>query len=272
MRLDDYDNSLPTTIETIEITVRNETSGDLETIMLTETGLDTGIFVNTNGLPSDVSSGLLEQDGILFVSPGDQLSVTYNDPYFGDSSTAHAVVLIPSLNKVLYLNAGNELDRLDPAVDGGSGSVQTTALNGPSGGTVTFGSTTSQQYDSFSSASFSHDSGTDPNRLLLVSVAYQDDNSGTPTASVDTMTYAGVAMSRISRVATAFEAGVELWMSTTEPPTGSNTLVVTMNTSAGLEDGIVSATTFSGVDLSDPLSQTNSVNSVGFPGGVSLFF
>ena len=55
---------------------------DLETIILTETGTNTGVFRNITGLPTSATSGLGQQDGILNVSPGDTLSVSYTDPIY----------------------------------------------------------------------------------------------------------------------------------------------------------------------------------------------
>ena len=97
-------NTSSNTVQTISVTVVDLTHGDLQTITLTETGTNTGVFRNITGLPTSATSGLAQQDGILNVTPGDILSVSYTDPNFGDSATNTAAILIPALNKQLYLS------------------------------------------------------------------------------------------------------------------------------------------------------------------------
>jgi len=110
-------NTSSNTVQTIPVTVVDATHGDLQTILLTETGTNTGIFRNTNGLPTSATAGVAPQDGILNVTPGDVLSVSYTDPNYGDSASSTAAIQIPALTKQLYLswtNGVQALDRVDP--------------------------------------------------------------------------------------------------------------------------------------------------------------
>ena len=61
-------NTSSNSVQTIPVTVVDQTHGDLETIILTETGTNTGVFRNITGLPTSTTSGLGQQDGILNVS------------------------------------------------------------------------------------------------------------------------------------------------------------------------------------------------------------
>ena len=75
------------------MTVDDQTSGDLETIVLTETGTNTGVFRNIAGLPTSSISGLSQQDGTLNVVPGDTLKVSYTDPNYGDASATNTALI-----------------------------------------------------------------------------------------------------------------------------------------------------------------------------------
>ncbi|MFZ1073947.1 MAG: DUF2341 domain-containing protein, partial [Verrucomicrobiia bacterium] len=130
-------NTSSNTMQTISVTVQDLTHGDLETIALLETGTNTGIFRNVVGLPTSASAGLAQQDGILNVTPGDTLSVSYIDPNFGDGATNTAVIQIPTLSKQLYLsvngstNGVQDLNRTDPVANG-HGPVHTSVdIGGP---------------------------------------------------------------------------------------------------------------------------------------------
>ena len=132
-------NTSSNTGQTISVTVVDLTHGDLQTILLTETGTNTGAFRNIVGLPTSASAGLAQQDGILNVTPGDTLSVSYTDPNFGDGATNTAVIQIPALGKQLYLsvngstNGVQDLNRVDP-VAYGHGPVHTSIDIGSAGG------------------------------------------------------------------------------------------------------------------------------------------
>ncbi len=67
-----------TTAETASATVTNNTNGDVETVTLTETGINTGIFRATP--PATTGSGSATSgDGTVQVSAHDAITVSYND-------------------------------------------------------------------------------------------------------------------------------------------------------------------------------------------------
>jgi uncharacterized repeat protein (TIGR01451 family) len=100
-------NRDPGAVETITLIIRNETTGDYESITLTETGPDTGVFTTTAPVPSSPSSGLGPEDGTLYARAGDDLAVYYVDPLYGDSCSDTATLSVPSETKVLYLTDAN---------------------------------------------------------------------------------------------------------------------------------------------------------------------
>jgi hypothetical protein len=137
-------NTSSNSVQSISVTVHNLTHGDVETIVLTETGSNTGVFFSSGGLPTSLSSGLGQQDGTLNVTAGDTLSVIYTDPIFGDSCSSLAVIQAPALNKVLYLsvngstNGVQALNRVDPVASSHSPTRASVDLGSGGGGSSGF--------------------------------------------------------------------------------------------------------------------------------------
>ena len=71
-------NTNDTTVDKITAVITTST-GDTETILLTETGPNTGIF--TNSIPSSNTGTVNVGNGTLEVQPGTLLHVTYSNPY-----------------------------------------------------------------------------------------------------------------------------------------------------------------------------------------------
>ncbi|MCB0189984.1 MAG: hypothetical protein KDE31_37190, partial [Caldilineaceae bacterium] len=98
MRVTDVDqNSNPATAETITAVITSS-SGDSETVPLTETGVDTGVF--TFCLPSSSTVGTAN-NGTLYAQAGAGLTISYEDPNDAtDTSNATAVVAsaTPAIN------------------------------------------------------------------------------------------------------------------------------------------------------------------------------
>jgi uncharacterized repeat protein (TIGR01451 family) len=133
-------NSSTNTVQTISVTVTDTNTGDAETIPLVETGTNTGVFRNVSGLPASSISGLVAQDGTLYVTAGDTLGVSYADPVYGDSASTTAAIQIPTPNKQLYLTAngvsGNQfLNRVNPALTANHGTTYNSVDIG-GGGTI----------------------------------------------------------------------------------------------------------------------------------------
>ena len=264
VRLTDADaNTSPSTPQTVSVVVRNLTGGDIETITLTETGNNTGIFQNTTPLPSSLTAGLFQQDGTLNALPGHLLSVAFTDPIYSDTCSANAIIEVPSLTKVLYLSGTNApdqaLDRIDPVAAGDNTTAQTAVLEAPGAGVIAVETTsTNAALSPFSSLAVSHTTGTGSNRFMLVTVAFEDDNTAGPV-TVSNVTYAGNPLTRIARVLSPQEAGVELWQ-LANPPSGAGTVTVNftgVGNAADDDSAFVAVTTFTGVHPSVPVTRTN---------------
>ncbi len=139
-------NTDPTTVQTVTVTVTNQSTGDVESLVLTETGTNTGVFRNSTGLPSSTSSGTEQNDGTLYSQSGQSLSVLFTGP---SGETCSGVAnMIPAIQvKKLYLSADNagdqyqNLDRIDPVAAGKTGTSNSVAL--ANGSTATFAQTPS---------------------------------------------------------------------------------------------------------------------------------
>ncbi|MFN8440445.1 MAG: SdrD B-like domain-containing protein [Caldilineaceae bacterium] len=235
--------------EIVTVDLQNPTTGDRETINLTETGVNTGIF--TGSISSSVTSGAAIGDGTLKASAGDTLNASYTDPVYGDSCTDSASVTLPSQTKVLYLSDPNQaLDRLDPVATVDTSTMSTTLLGGSGGAgiiTVVGSAAFTTTAQTASSKSFSYDSGsTGTNRILMVGISYRD-NDG---ESVSTVTYAGQSMNPVGGAgySTGGTPDGHIYIySLLNPPTGSNTLAVTWN-SALNQGAVIGAITYANVN------------------------
>jgi len=82
-------NYLPNAIDTVHVIVTNQRTGEVETLVLYETGQGTGVF--TGSLPTYYGqSAGPDGDGTLTAQPGDVLQSSYNDT--GTSTGSSAVV------------------------------------------------------------------------------------------------------------------------------------------------------------------------------------
>ena len=131
-------NTDPTTVQTVSVTVTNASTGDVESLVLTETGTNTGVFRNSTGLPSSTSAGTSQNDGTLYAHSGQLLSVLYTGP--SAETCSGVATMIPAIQiKKLYLSADNSgdlyqnLDRIDPVAAGKTGTSNSVVLaNGSS--------------------------------------------------------------------------------------------------------------------------------------------
>jgi len=121
-------NRNPAAFDYVTITIHDATTGDAEPLLLRETGPNTGRFFPTNGLLSSATAGALTNDGILFVGPGDAVTVAYtNDDYIVCDAVAYFRIppTTNAQNKVLYLEEnGFSLDRIDPVAAGDTSTSQ----------------------------------------------------------------------------------------------------------------------------------------------------
>jgi uncharacterized repeat protein (TIGR01451 family) len=90
--IDLIQNTNASTAQTVTVTVSNVTGGDVESLVLTETGTNTGIFRNTTPLPMSTTAGTNKNDGTLHALAGNFLLVSYTDPISGVSGSATVTV------------------------------------------------------------------------------------------------------------------------------------------------------------------------------------
>ena len=101
IRLTDADgNSDPAVADTLSVTVEDAATATIETFLLTETGLDTGVFTGyiRSGAPVESAN-----DGILYGFPGAQFSAEYTDPT--DSSDTSAASFVFDASGILWTTA-----------------------------------------------------------------------------------------------------------------------------------------------------------------------
>jgi uncharacterized repeat protein (TIGR01451 family) len=254
-------NTSSNSVQTIPVTVVDQTHGDLETIILTETGTNTGVFRNIAGLPTSATAGLGQQDGILNVTRGDILSVSYTDPNFGDSATNTAAVQIPTPNKQLYLsvngstNGVQDLNRIDPVAYGHSPTRTSVDIGSAGGsGTVTLDATTSGGVNGAATLTVSHTTGAGQNRLMLVAIGMGD--SSVNGFTISSVTYSGQSLTNVGSIVAAAGGGgvtatphAEIW-ALVNPPSGTANVVITASGTRAINAGV---TTFAGVNQASPL-------------------
>ncbi len=89
----DPDQNLdPGLAETLVVVLRADGTGDMEILVLTETGPDTGIFIGVMQTSTALASA---QNGVLSVQGNKGITVTYTDPADGSDSIAAAVLVDP---------------------------------------------------------------------------------------------------------------------------------------------------------------------------------
>ncbi len=93
IRVTDRDQNLDRTLaETILVTVKDPLTNVLEVLRLTESGLDTGVFIGY--LPTSTVAGQVGE-GVLSVVPGSSVSARYVDVVDGSDSSTDAVLVDP---------------------------------------------------------------------------------------------------------------------------------------------------------------------------------
>ena len=75
-------NEDPLVVETVDVVVVNDVTGESEIITLTETGPDTGIFTGTVDTTFGTVAGT-DNDGVFNTQAGDTVTVTYDDEFDG---------------------------------------------------------------------------------------------------------------------------------------------------------------------------------------------
>jgi len=242
-------NTADSSVQTISAQVRDTTTGDYETVLLTETEINTGIF--TGSLPSSITGGQAPDDGTLYAKAGDTLQASFSDTIFApDTCSANAMITTPSETKVLYLSdPGQALDRMDPIATGDSSTTSSAVLGG-SGTIVVDATNSTQKTTGTGTVTLSHTTGTASNRLLLVGVSFQ--KNGVAGRQVNSVAYGSQSLMKVrNHESSDGEDRVEIWR-LVNPSSGAATITVTMG-GTNPESIIVGAATFSGVNQSTPL-------------------
>jgi len=250
-------NSSSNSVQSISVTVKDQTSGDLETIPLTETGTNTGVFRNIVGLPTSSISGLAQQDGVLNVNPGDTLSVSYTDPNFGDSASATAGISIPTPNKQLYLsingstNGTQVLNRIDP-VAYAHGPVHPSIDIGSGGGSGTVAFANYSTNGVSGTTTWNHVTTAGLNTLLLVGVSFGKSALGAGTAQVTNVNYGAFNLTLVAQQTSGAQYPESQIWKLVNPPVGTN--AVTIRYSGTQETLYAVAANFTGVNQATPLT------------------
>ena len=226
IQVTDNDRNINTgAADTITALAQTAATGDRENVSLTETGINTGVF--RGSIPSSTTGGQTVYDGTLYARGGDQISASFTDPDNGDSCNATATITVQSQTKILYLSDPSQaMDRVDPVATG-DGTTATSPTLSTDSGSIAFAATTSTDATNTGSVTFSHTSGTGSNRLLLVGVSFQKNNSS--TRQVNTVTFSGQSLTRAGFAQSPgdLEERAEIWY-LVNPPSGPANVVVTM--------------------------------------------
>jgi large repetitive protein len=254
----DTDNNInPLAKDSVPVTVTSTGTLDSELKYLIETGVNTGIF--RGSIPSSKSSGSGNNNGLLYTSGGNTLTVTYTDLIFGGTCTDNAPVIGPSLVKQLYLSdslVAQGLDRVRPW----DLTAATSAVLSLSS-TVTYDNYTTTVTDgNVSSKTVNITVGSGLNRLMLVGISIEHD---APSTIDVTSVYLGTTlMSKVGEAPESGEAQAEIW-SLINPPSGVQTVKVNFTGGAATDAVVIGVADFSGVNQSTPLDAAalNSGNS-----------
>jgi large repetitive protein len=245
------------TVQTLAVVVKDATGGDFETITLTETGTNTGVFRNLTGLPTSLAAGVVQQDGTLHVAAGDQLTVNYTDAAYGNSCSASATIQTPALNKVLYLtalgtNGVQALDRVNPAATAGHGTNYGSVDIGPANSATVGLDAVTTVSNTAISATFSHVTTAGPNRLMLVGISLNRGTGGSTFETPTNVTYAGTPLTFVGgRTNLTSQEAVVYLFALVNPPAGTNNVVVNWNQTQ-VDGDVAGCATFTNVNQAAP--------------------
>ena len=274
MQVTDTDlNQNPNLAETITVILANPANGskDSESVILTETGVNTGIF--RGSIASSSSAGQLVNDGTFFAQVGDSFKFTTS--YAACATPPTASIPLPTKTKTLYLNSngssGTLTGGLTRTAPTGSSTLSTAALGGGSTSTIAVAATSSGASTagaSSTSLSFSHTPGTGSNRLVLVAVATgSPDNTniaGTVVTAAPTgVTFGGTHMNLVSSVVDGTGTNTNTYLfslldSSLPACASSGACTVTITTTSATI--VASATTFTGVNQTTPMDTPTTGN------------
>jgi uncharacterized repeat protein (TIGR01451 family) len=258
-------------VQTLVVVVNDTSTGDFETVPLVETGTNTGVFINTNGLPTSTSAGILGLDGTLHVAIGDTVTVNFTDPIYGNSCSSSATITGPQINKILYLaangtNGVQALNRINPAATAGYGTNYTSINLGSSSGVIALDSVTIVSNTTSLVVTNAHITSAGANRLMLVGISINRGTGGSTFETPTNVTYAGIPLVQVGgRTNLTTQEAVVYIFALTNPPAGSNNVVVNWNQTQ-VDGDVIGCATFTGVNQSTPygafFSNTNTSTAI----------
>jgi len=83
----------PYTKQSVTVTLKDSISGDTESFVLTETGLDTGVFIGS--IPSTRTNLIVPGDSTLSVSAESEITASYKDAFDNTDTAASAALVDP---------------------------------------------------------------------------------------------------------------------------------------------------------------------------------
>lgn len=252
-------NTSPVTAESITVLVSNPSTLDNETVTLTETGANTGVFRNGVGFPFSTSSGLSSEDGTLYALVGDSIDARRTDPVYGDQCSDTATISPVTETKYLYLDtdgtdgdATGDLDRVNPALVAPPDTSTSNSMTLSSAGTLGLGNaagngTSASGASSLTISSYSP-GGSGSDKMLLVGIALGCTSTSCtpPTLSGPTaVTYGGTGL---TQVATGSNTDTRWYIYRLDnPAAGPANIVITPS---GTGTIVAGAMTFTNVNLS----------------------
>ena len=244
-------------LDSLTVIVTNTSNGDVESVSLVETGVNTNIFRNTAALPSSTSSGLAPGDGVLNALSGNSLRVDYTDPIYHDTCTAAATMQFPSAGKQLYLNTDGTdgdlvgaLDRIDPVATADGTTSSTATLSG--GNATIAANTTATGVATASPLNITYNNNTGTNRLLVVGIGTGATSNNGTAGTVTGVTFAGTAMTPVGTQLAGTGNGSRIYIYALKEYSGmptAGTVAITFSANTICEAGV---TTFTGVNQTTP--------------------
>jgi hypothetical protein len=130
-------NTNSSTQQSVSVMLSNLDNNDQETLVLVESGLNTGVF--RASMQSQAASSGASGDGVLRAARYQVVSARYVDPDFTpDVCFTETTIIPPVVSAPLYLSDPNRtLDRIDPAASGDTSTASTSILATSGADTVT---------------------------------------------------------------------------------------------------------------------------------------
>ena len=153
-------NTNPATVQTVTITIVNDTTGESETMTFTENGTDSNTFTADIPTKYSVAAGT-NNDGIFFVRHNHTITFTYNDALTADGGTVNrtrTITVVDDTNFVTITSPSGSYNTATHNVVGTTDPLSTVTMKNPlTGGALT---TTADADGNYTFASVTFPEGT----------------------------------------------------------------------------------------------------------------